>query len=337
MIDQSNSLGYVSRCAVLICVCCGLSTIGTAAPNAIVQDPIYDVGTVYKGHDITHSFSIRNGGDTPLHLVEVRSSCGCTVLQYDEVIEPGSIGRVEATLDTSNLSGPIAKSLTVLTNDPNNPKLNLVVKANVKVRVTAQPNYARFMSVFGQGERHTTITVSSSEMRNFRIEDVQSPYPFLKVEYRREPSAEDVQSDTWLVEMTLASEPPVGPLADFVVIKTNHPFKPELKIPVSGFVRPVLAVSPRIADFGNVELLRSQMTSLEVRNLGGDEISLHDVQIDLQGVRGDIEAIEEGKVYKISLTLDPGMPKGAFKGTLKIRTSSPLQPVVEVELRGRVL
>ncbi|MEE8368156.1 MAG: hypothetical protein V3S30_07540, partial [Thermoanaerobaculia bacterium] len=64
---------------------------------------------------------------------------------------------------------------------------------------------------------------------------------------------------------------------------------------------------------------------------------LHDVQIDLQGVRGDIEAIEEGKVYKISLTLDPGMPKGAFKGTLKIRTSSPLQPVVEVELRGRVL
>ena len=311
-----------------------------AAPSAVVPEPIYDVGTVYKGEDVTHSFSIRNGGDTPLHLVEVQSSCGCTVIKYDEVIEPGSSGRVEATLDTSNLSGPIAKSVAVLTNDSTNPKLNLVVKANVKVRVMAEPTYARFMSVYGQGEQHTTIAVSSKEMQDFRVEEVRSPYPFLKAEYQRQPSElgnESGSSDAWLIDLTLASQPPVGPLADFVIVRTNHPAMPELKIPVSGFVRPVLAVSPRIADFGKVELLRAQMTSLEVRNLSGDEIILHDVQIDLPGVSGEIEAIEEGKVYKVSLTLDPGMPKGDFKGTLKIRTSSPLQPVVEVELQGRVI
>ena len=337
MIHRSNPVCYLSRYASLVCLVGCFSTLAVAAPSAVVQEPIYDVGTVYKGDNVTHSFSILNSGDTPLHLVEVQSSCGCAVIQHDEVIEPGSKGWVEATLDTSNLSGPIAKSVTVLTNDSANPKLNLVIKANVKVRITAQPNYARFMSVFGQGEQHITIAVSSKEMRNFRIEDVRSPYKFLRAEYQREPSDEGGSSDTWLIDLTLAARPPVGPLADFVIVRTNHPVMPELKIPISGFVRPVLAVSPRIANFGKVELLQSQMTSLEVRNLGGDEISLSDLQINLQGVRGEIEAIEEGKVYKVSLTLDPGMPKGDFKGTLKIRTSSPLQPVVEVELQGRVL
>jgi hypothetical protein len=311
-----------------------------AAPNAVVLQPTHDVGSVYKGDAISHSFSIRNSGDSPLQLVKVQSSCGCTVIRYDEVIEAGSSGLVEATLDTTNLSGPVAKSVAVFTNDSTNPKLNLVVKADVKVRVVSQPSYARFMTVYGQGESNATIAISSSTMRNFEIQGVESPYDFLAVDYRREPNDAGLKGETgksWLLNLKLAEKSPVGPLADFIVVKTNHPSMPELKIPVSGFVRPVLAVSPRIANFGIVELSNSQMTSLEVRNLGSDEVDLHDVEINLDGVRGEVEPIEEGKLYKISITLSPGMPKGDFSGLLKIRTSSPLQPTVEVELQGRVL
>ena len=54
--------------------------------------------------------------------------------------------------------------------------------------------------------------------------------------------------------MKLANNAKVGPLADYVTVHTNHPKQKMVQIPVSGFVRPVMAVTPPTADFGKIEL-----------------------------------------------------------------------------------
>ena len=53
--------------------------------------------------------------------------------------------------------------------------------------------------------------------------------------------------------MTLSKEAPVGPVADHVLVRTNHPKQKRIEIPVSGFVRPMVAVTPPAVNFGKVD------------------------------------------------------------------------------------
>ena len=61
------------------------------------------------------------------------------------------------------------------------------------------------------------------------------------------------------------------------------------------------------------------------------------MESDLSGVEAEIKPMDEGRRYQVRLTLQPGMPKGPFSGLLKIHTTNPKEPVLEVEVKGTVL
>lgn len=309
-------------------------------PKAVAEEMIKDFGSVNKGRRLTHEFVIRNDGDAVLEITEVKPSCGCTVAEHPASIPPGGRGVIKAAVDTRNFKGGIAKSVRVYTSDPENPQINLVIKANVKSAVEVDPGYARFIAVYGEPQKNSVQTIWSDEIQDLRITKVESPYPFVGVSYRMVPEEEEqsgIPGNQWQVEVGLDQEAPVGPLADFIVVTTNHPKLQTLRIPISGFVRPVLSVTPRIADFGRRELTEPQTASLEIRNLSSRAVDLGEVSTDLDGLEASIESVEAGRLYRVLLTLNPGMPKGDFEGRLTIDTNSDRQPTIEVGVKGVVL
>ena len=313
---------------------------GETVPRAVVRESVKDFGRVPRGDSLSHSFVIRNDGDAMLEITEVKPSCGCTVAQFDRTIAPGESGEIRTVLDTSSFKGPIAKSVQVFTNDATNPKLNLVIKANIRAFVEAEPGYARFIAVQGESAQSSTQIVWSPNRDDLAVLGVNSPYPFVKVNYREaapEEKRAGASGRQWKVDITLSSSAPTGPLADFVVVRTNHPEKPSFQLPLSGFVRPVLTVTPRIADFGRRELDEPQRASLEIKNMGSENVELGEMTTDLEGLEAEIEALEEGKLFRVDLTLSPGLAKGPFEGMLTIHTSSDRQPVLEVRVKGVAL
>lgn len=314
----------------------------SAAPQALAVEPVVDFGVVMKGEPINHSFVIRNEGTAALSITEVKPACGCTVADFDSVIESGASGEVRARLDTTKFKGPLAKAIQVFTNDPANPRLTLVIKANIKTVVEARPGYARFVTVYGEDQPTLSQTVWAPGREDFAISRIESPYPFLTVSFH-EGGDDDEEDQTaadgkeWRVDMTLDSNAPPGPMADFVLVHTNLRDQKIFRIPVSGFVRPVLSVTPRIADFGRLEITEPQVASLEIRNLGAAQVTLSDISSSLEGLATEVEEIEAGKIYKVILTLNPGLPKGPFEGLLTIDTTSSRQPTIEVNVRGVAL
>ena len=311
-----------------------------AAPRAVPVEPIFDAGVVTRGDKIEHTFAIKNEGDAPLTLRDVEPSCGCTVARYDSTIAPGERGRVHAVIDTKTFRGPIAKSITVFTNDKSNVQLRLVVKADVRPVVEAKPVYARFITVVGEGREASEHLLWSTQGPPLEVKKVVSPFAFLEARVA-EAGADERSSDggdrQWKLTLELADGAPVGPLADFVEVHTNHPDMEVFKLPVSGYVRPVLAVTPQRADFGRREVDEPYKTALEIRNLGSADVELTAVAIDVPGVESEIEEVEEGKRFMVRLTLTPGMAKGPFAGKVEIETTSALQPRVEIDLRGTIL
>ncbi len=311
-----------------------------AAPRAEVIDPIYDAGTVPRGDAVEHTFEVANRGDAPLELVEVKPTCGCTVAEYDRSIAPGQSGQVRAVVDTTKFRGAIAKTVQVFTNDAVSPELELVIKADVRALIEVDPGYARFLTVMGQQSEPSRQLLWAETEDELVVESVRSPYPFLEASLR-EASEDERRSGRsgrqWVVDLRLKPNAPLGPLADYVVVRTNNRRLPELRIPVSGYVRPVVAAVPASVDFGRKELDEPQLAVVELTHLGEGTIRLGEVTSSLGGLEAAVEPLEAGKRYKLTVTLKPGLPRGPFNGKLTIPTSSRVQPMLEIDVRGVVL
>ncbi|HEY3571326.1 MAG TPA: DUF1573 domain-containing protein [Thermoanaerobaculia bacterium] len=331
---------------VILALCAALlvaaSLLAAGKPKATVAEPVKDAGTVPKGEKIINDFVIKNEGDADLQITNVQPACGCTVAQFDKVIKPGATGKVHAEVDSSTFNGPISKGVSVFTNDPDHPQIELTVHANVQPYIAVKPGYARYITVQGEPQEGNIVqTLWAPDGASWDITGADSPYPYLTVTYHEAKPEErlpEAKGKQWKVEMKLSNNAKVGPLADYVTVHTNHPKQKVVQIPVSGFVRPVIAVTPPTADFGNIELKEPLKRSLDIRNFATEPIKVTSIDASLpKGIDAKLEPINEGREYQVRVVVNPGLPKGPFTGKLTIHTDSPKVPTMEVQLKGIVI
>jgi hypothetical protein len=338
MKGQLKKTAILTLCGAFLVAAGPLAAAGK--PKAVPVEPIKDVGTVAKGEKVVHDFVLRNEGDAALEITDVKAACGCTVAEFTRSIPPGQSGKIHTELDTVTFTGPIAKGVSVFTNDPDNPQIELTVRADVQPFISMKPGYARYITVQGEDKEgiiHQTLWAPDSTP--FEVVKVESPWPYLDVSFAEAKEAErvaDAPGKQWRVRMHLSNQAEVGPLADYVTVHTTHPKQKLVQIPVSGFVRPAIHVTPPVADFGRVEVKEPLRKSLNVRAFSTEAVKVLGVEDDLAALDSSVETIQEGREYQIRLVLKPEIGKGPFTGKLKIRTDSPKTPLIEVELKGTV-
>jgi hypothetical protein len=76
----------------------------------------FDFGEITANVPASHQFTFTNTGDSPLVIVSVQASCGCTVAEYTKTpIEPGQTGFIKATYNAAKV-GAFNKTVTVNAN-----------------------------------------------------------------------------------------------------------------------------------------------------------------------------------------------------------------------------
>jgi hypothetical protein len=311
------------------------------APKLVATETTRDAGKVARGEQITQEFEIRNDGDADLAIRSVQPSCGCTVAAFDRRIAPGKTGKIKVIIHTDAFTGPIAKAVTVYSNDAATPRLVLTVKAEIAAHVLAEPSYVRFVQTQTMAPETTDVTVWSPDDPKFQVTGADSSLPYVTAKVRPADDAEKVAAGVgpqWRVEVSLSSDAPVGPLSDFLVVHTNHPQQETLQLPLSGVVRPVLHLSQDAARFGDIALAgQARQVVLKLVNFGDQPVEVSSVQADQEGISARAEVIESGKRWNIVVSLAPSMHKGKIDAQLKIETTSPVIPVLEVPVTGRIL
>jgi len=90
-----------------------------------------DYGTIENGSDGERVFSFTNTGNADLIITNVKSSCGCTIPKKPEgPIAPGEHSEIVVRYDTKRV-GPFRKTITVSTNQEDNPIIALKLKGIV--------------------------------------------------------------------------------------------------------------------------------------------------------------------------------------------------------------
>jgi hypothetical protein len=309
-------------------------------PKLVIPTKIQDLGTVAQGQTVDADFKLRNEGDVPLVIKAVRPTCGCTVADFDKEIAPGGEGWVRSKLDTTGFSGPISKSILVVTNDPQLPTMSVIIKAKVQPFVEVIPRpLVRFNAVQRDGAEQV-LTVVGAEGESFEITEVTSSEPFIETTVRKLDETElfpGKSKDQYQVALRLADTAPVGQVNAEVSILTNHAKAKKLSVKVFGIVRSVLHVTPSQMQFGSIEAaVQPGRNVIVVNNRPSGEVEVTEASVDDPAFETQVFAIEKGKRYQITVTVKPEASSGPHDAELRILTTDTEHSELRVPVRANI-
>lgn len=86
--------------------------------QATFPEPTCDLGYINEADGIVRcEFEVVNTGTSPLIIINVKPSCGCTATNYNKKpIAPGEKGKIKVSYNPSGTKGGFRKSLVVKTN-----------------------------------------------------------------------------------------------------------------------------------------------------------------------------------------------------------------------------
>lgn len=312
-----------------------------AAPKIDISQETKDMGTVPKGQVIETDFVLKNTGGSDLIISDARPSCGCTVSSFDKVIKPGAEGKVHTSVDTKSFSGPISKSVLVVSNDPDRPQMNLFVKALVKPFVDVAPQqYVRFSVVKGDAASQDVILIS--EEKGFKPTVAETAQPYVKAEISPAGDKDKIAGrpgEQFKLNVSVLADAPEGLLNAPVRVTTGVSQQPTLEIPVSGIVRPRVSVSPITVNFGNFTAGKDPITRniVVTNNKPGTPVKVTKAEVSVAGFMTDIVPTQEGVSYTVVVKASDKVKKGPFDGKVTLHTTDKEKGVIEIPLKGEAL
>ncbi len=221
----------------------------------VVGSTEYDFGTMERQGVRTHTFVIRNDGTKPLTLEKGETTCKCTLSSLaSDKIEPGKSVevRLEWTAREVTPSLQFAQTADIITNDPNNRTIQLVVKGQIIQSVMPRPGVLT-MNGLSSGEGITVkgkIFAYKETSEPLEIVDVvffeDTPEDLIDISFS-ELTGEEVKKELRAysgLEMTVKLAPglPPGDFSFPVRLTTNLPDAPKLDVFLNGSVDPDIAI-----------------------------------------------------------------------------------------------
>jgi hypothetical protein len=314
-----------------------LAAAEAALPSMQFEATLFDFGRIESGDVVAHRFEFQNVGSAPLEITKVTTACGCTAPgEWDKVVQPGQTGGVPITFYSGSFSGEVRKSITVLSNDPENPNITLSIKAEIWSPIEIIPRSLVFQYDAGSesGEE------KEIQILNNRDEPLKLSPPEWEQRAFNVTLAETVPGKEFTLKIATVAPFGTGTISAPITLKTSVPEQPRISVHAMAIEKQPFVVVPNRIVLPAEPLPGARPYPVTLRSLGEKPLQLTEPASSSPGVRVTIEEIEKGKVFRITPVFPKGfhMEKG-HKATLRIKTSHPSRPWVEIpvlpQLSGR--
>ena len=152
-----------------------LTSASFAQPKLeIVGGDKYDWGEVkLSDSPLKTKVILKNSGTEELHIQNVKPSCGCTTAPLDkDKLAPGETANLDIKLKVSH-GGPIAKNITITSNDPSGTKRTLRLHADVIELLKVSPSKTlRFGDLQVGVESFARATIQNKDKIAIKIKDI---------------------------------------------------------------------------------------------------------------------------------------------------------------------
>lgn len=258
--------------------------------------------------------------------------------QFDEVIPPGQEGTITLEVSGEKVTGQFRKNATVHSNDPDHPQLTISLAGKILQYVDVGPsNRVYLRGMFGE-QVSKEITVSSTEMKgDLEVLDVTSNIDD-KITYKVLP---DPEPGHYAIRIYKNPKLPTLNTWGSLTIKTNSEKSPDKIVQVNVTTRGAIMVQPSTLNFGTVagpDAVEPETNEFErsvfVFKANG-EFHIEEVTFSGEGYTADIEPVEDGKRYKVTVRFSPSVVRKSYVDEMIINTDDPQEPSVRVRLLAR--
>jgi hypothetical protein len=293
-----------------------------------------DFGSVPRGQIVSHPFRIVNNTKQPVHIAEVRVSCGrCSSARaLQTLLQPGQETAIIATMDTNQFIGTKNITIFVKFDQPRFEEVRLWIQSNSREDVTFSPDSI----AFGQVKRGTTpeskITISFLGGSPTQILEIKSESNYVK------PSMKEVKRATgesvYEISAKLRDDTPAGKWYTDLWLKTNNPSMPKLRVPVTVEIEAALSVSPNAVTLGQVKAGTESDRKVIIRGVRAFRI------IDITGTDSELQVRttnnESKTVHVLNVTLNP-MEPGNLSRIIHVKTDLKTGGDIEFNAQAQVV
>ena len=314
-------------------------------PHLQLSSEEWDFGMKWYGEPCATEITITNTGASPLKILKIRSSCGCTALKPKrKELLPGESDTMSLTYNTKKNKEQVSQTVTLETNDPERPRVSIKVKGIVKKVYEAKP-IDRI--TFGRISRDE-VASQTVELRN----NMENPVP-LKLK----------QSDTALpfevalveveagkvYKLTVTTKPPLelGSNSANIELETGLEKFPSITIPASAYIAPQVFVRPSRL-FVSPQITQSFQRTVRVHYQTATPVQIKEIKtIPADLIKIEMLPSTEPKnpqarthyhEFRVTLPAGPELPEDGAR--IEIYTDNPSPDykmlVVEVKLRKPV-
>jgi hypothetical protein len=304
-----------------------------AGPKIFVAEPSHDLGKIQQGDVVETIFRIENRGDASLELLSAKSSCGCTVpggIKPGTAIAPGKFLDVPVTFNSAKKFGVVSSRISVTSNDPNEPVVDLRLNTEVEVLYSLQPKSLSF-PIGRRGETVPRKIVMTAGKRDVPIEvlDLHSQVPGIKVEAVKFPEPKRGR-DGYNISITLEDNLPLGSVSTQLLgkIKVGDDIS-DIAIDVSGRIIGDINIEPPFVSKTGSTPQGERIGQIFVKATKVDARVVAAASRNKDFVTEVVEH-ETGKAYTVNVNVAPNAPSGPAATTIDIFTTSSDLPVASV-------
>lgn len=286
-------------------------------PKIAADKEVIDLGVKWSTEGVHKtSFTLSNAGDEPLHIKGVQSSCGCTTVGEKSItLAPAETWKLPIEIDLKEQQSFVGHTISVFSNDPTRPKMELKIRGIVRQPITLTPPNGMFFGVVEPDEKKT----KELTLRN----NTDEPMAPKVVKCTNDTFTAGIESIKPGKEykVILKARPPykVDNNRGVIEIETGLSRQPKIAI------RPQAQLTPRIVATTVVQLPQplpsGAIRQVFVRNNGTTPIKVTKVTTELKGVTSEIEAVQGGKVHNIKLRFPPGFELPERGGNVVVHTT----------------
>jgi hypothetical protein len=305
-------------------------------PKVVIdEDPIFDFGRMAQHDGSSHTWLVRNEGDADLEIwLDGKPTCSCTIAKLEggqkATIKPGVATTIDLSWNTKEFHDDYSQGAKFGTNDPRTPQFQLAIKGKVYPPVVVfPPQMMQFPRISNEEPHQSKFAVYSQERPELKVIKAVSSKPgLIGAEFKPMTPQEAKQLKVekgYMVTVEIKPGMPLGNFHEELVVTTDHPKQPEVKMTIGGSVYGPITVTPPGVRMPDVVGRIGASKELTVIVRGGRETKIDVLRkpekVDVT-ITPDDRSTHKGR-YRLTVSVPPGTAPGEVVGDIVLKTDHP--------------
>jgi hypothetical protein len=229
--------------AALLTVLVGSPAAAQQWAEKMFETNTHDFGSIARGAKAEFEFTLTNIYVEDVHIANVRSSCGCTIVSIKQpTLKTYEKGAIVAQINSRAFMGRKGATITVTIDKPFYAEVQLHSRVYIRSDVVFNPGSVD-LGTIDQGQPvDREVDVNYAGRGDWQIVAVKSANPHISGELVQTQRASGIVG--YKLKVHLDEKAPPGYLHDHVVLVTDDHQSTEIPLAVEGLIQPSITVSP---------------------------------------------------------------------------------------------